>query len=175
MHLLFNNLLNCNSVNLLDLTQPAFNFVSHDRFQQSNAWPKEIVTEVHTFIRLNQSRVVPILQVVLHRMVDVFLKQRGHVFGFASGSNKELCLNSSDLSLDMAPTNNLDSERDVDTIHYELKIRGAKQLACSSKSHVKAKLVDLVELKPKEEFRKHYKNATAVQKLCKCGTTHNSV
>ena len=165
MHLLYNDLLNCNPVNLLDLTQPAFNFVSHDRFQQSNTWPKEIVTDVQTFIQLHQSRVVPILQAVLHRMADGFLKQRGHVFGFARGSNEELCLDSSDSNLDMAPINNLDSERDVGTINYELKIHGAKQLACSSKSHVKAKLVDLVELKPKEEFRKHYKNATAVSEI----------
>ena len=118
-------LLNCNPVNLLDLTQPAFNFASHDRFQRSNSWSKEIVTEVQTFIQLHRSRVISILQAVLHGMADGFLKQRGHVFGFASGSNEELCLDSSDPNLDMAPINNLDSERDVSTINYELKIRGA--------------------------------------------------
>ena len=75
-------------------------------------------------------------------MADGFLKQRGQVFGVASGSNEELCLDSLDPNLDMAPINNSDSERDVGTINYELKIRGAKQSAYSSKSHVKAKLVD---------------------------------
>ena len=150
---------------MLDLTQLAFNFVSHDRFPQTNSWPKEIVTEVQTFLQLHQSRVVPLLQADLHRMADGFLKKRGHVFGFATGSNEDLCLDSLDPNLDMAPINNLDSERDVGTINYKLKIRGAKQLASSCKSHVKAKLVDLVELKPNEEFRKHYKNATAVSEI----------
>ena len=51
MHLLYNDLLNCNPVHLLDLTQSAFNFVSHDdRFQRSNSLPKEIVTQVQMFI-----------------------------------------------------------------------------------------------------------------------------
>ena len=55
------------------------------------------------------------------------------------------------LATPMALTNNLDNEKDVGTINYELKIRGAKQLACCSKSHAKAKLFDLVELKPKKK------------------------
>ena len=62
----------------------------------------------------------------------------------------------------MGLINNHDSERDVGSITYELKSRGAKQLATSSKSHVKAKLVDLIELKPVGEFKKHYKSAQKI-------------
>ena len=95
-------------------------------------------------------------------MIRIEIFDSGHLY------KEGICqLDSADTCLDMAPINILDSERDVGTINYELKIRGAKQLVCSSKSHVKAKRVDLVELKPKEEFRKHYKNAEIILEIVK--------
>ena len=63
-----------------------------------------------------------------------------------------------------APINNLDSERSVGSINYELKICGAKQIFLGV-SHVKAKLRDLVELKPKEEFKKYYKTSVDESKI----------
>jgi len=163
MRIIYNDLLNCNPVDLLDLEKPAFKFISNDTFHQSNSWPKEILNDVQEFLQLHQSRVVPILQAILHRMADGFVKQRGHIFGFGIGNEEgPYQLDSSDLTLDMAPINNLDSERDVGTINYELKIRGAKQLACSRKAQVKTKLVNLGELKSKEELRKHYRNAKKI-------------
>ena len=53
-----------------------------------------------------------------------------------------------------APINNLAAERHVGSVNYELKIRGAKQLTAASDSIVKAKFIDLVELKPVDEFDK---------------------
>ena len=59
----------------------------------------------------------------------------------------------------------MDSERSVGSINYELKICGAKQIFLGGFSHVKANLRDLVELKPKEEFKKYYKTSVDVSKI----------
>ena len=73
------------------------------------------------------------------------------MFGFESKCKEDhYQLHSTDPKLDMALINNLDSERDVGTINHEVKICDVNQLACSSMSHVKSKLVDLVELNPEE-------------------------
>ena len=66
-------------------------------------------------------------------------------------------LDSSDPILDLALIRNLNSERDVGTIKYKLRSLEESSWPCSSKSSVKAKLVDLVELQSKEGFSKHYK------------------
>ena len=47
--------------------------------------------------------------------------------------------------LEMAPVNNLDPERAVGFINYELKLRGAKELQAASRAHVKGKGVSLIE------------------------------
>ena len=60
-------------------------------------------------------------------------------------------LDSSHHILDLAPIRNLDSERDVGTIKY--KIMEQSSWPYNSKSYVKAKVVDLVELQPKEGFK----------------------
>ena len=44
-----------------------------------------------------------------------------------------------------APINNLDPERSVGYINYELKQRGAKQLSAASSALVKARGRDLIE------------------------------
>ena len=66
-------------------------------------------------------------------------------------------LDSSDPILDLTPIRNLDSEREVGTIKYKLRSLEQSSWPCSSKSYVKAKVVDSVELQSKEGFRKHYK------------------
>ena len=58
----------------------------------------------------------------------------------------------------------MNRKRAVGSINYELKIRSARQLA-SSRSHIEAKLQDLVKLKPSGEFRKHYKNADKISEI----------
>ena len=77
MHVLCDNLLHCNPINLLDFIRPAFSNTSNDRFGQCNSLPEEFLWKFrHSF---NYTiRVVQILQATLHRMVDDFVKQRGH-------------------------------------------------------------------------------------------------
>ena len=88
MRVLYDNLLNCNPVNLLGFARPAFSFISNDGLGQCNCWPLEVLTEVQAFFQLHQNKVVPILQVILPRPADGFAKQRGHIFGFGNGNNE---------------------------------------------------------------------------------------
>ena len=58
----------------------------------------------------------------------------------------------------MAPISNLDSERSVGSINYELKIRGAKQLKTASAALVKSKCPSQQNLQPSEKVdRKFFK------------------
>ena len=103
---------------------------------------------------------------MLPNLAQGFHVQRGSVFGFGEFSeDNPMLLTAKSLNLlDQAPINNMNSERDVGSINYELKIRGAKQLSSCSYSHVKAKLHDLIELKP-QEFRNHYTSAYKISKI----------
>ena len=74
-------------------------------------------------------------------------------------------LDFSDPVLDLASVRNLDNGRDVGTIKYKLRSLEQSSWPCSSKSHVKAKLVDLAELQSKEGFRKHYITSEITSKI----------
>ena len=72
------NILHCTPLNLLDFIRSAFSYISNDKFGQCNySLPEEFLWKFrHSF---NCTiRVAPILQATFHRMVDGFVKQRGH-------------------------------------------------------------------------------------------------
>ena len=82
----------------------------------------------------------------MKRIADGFQRQRGDVFGFGDGEETALSLSTmDDQKLLNAPINNLDAERSVGAINYELKIRGAKNLKAASSSHVLGKSLGLIE------------------------------
>ena len=57
--------------------------------------------------------------------------------------------------LNKAPISNLASERHVGSVNNALAIHGANQLDLVSSSIVKSKAIDLIELKPIDEFDKY--------------------
>ena len=75
-------------------------------------------------------------------------------------------LDSSDQIWDLAPITNLDSQRDVGTIKYKLRSLEQSSWPCSSKSYVKAKLLDVVKLQS-NGFRKHFKSSEIISKIVK--------
>ena len=80
------------------------------------------------------------------RLADGWQRQRGNVFSFGDHEETELTLSTMDQAkLSSAPVNNLDAERSVGSINYELKIRGAKNLKTASSSHVIGKSSSLTE------------------------------
>ena len=67
--------------------------------------------------------------------------------------------------LSQAPINNIDAERSVGSINYELDRRGAQQLAAVGVAHYKAKSVNLVELRPPDSYIDYTEKAKRVNEL----------
>lgn len=143
---------------LLNLDEPAFQFVSKERFLQTR-YDDDICAELAIVIELYQVQLIKLLQMTLPSLAAGFEKQKGDIFGF--GDYNEECshsLSSMDVQkLDQAPVHNLDAERSVGFVNYELCRRGAKQLGCASSSQVKAKASDLIEQFPSGSFQKFVK------------------
>ena len=73
-------------------------------------------------------------------------KQRGDIFEFGDHTVTPLSISTMDQAkLKKAPINNLDAERSVGSINYDLTIRGAKNLSSASANHVIGKSSSLTE------------------------------
>ena len=155
MKQLYCNLTSTKPEELLDVSKPAFNFVSHKRFD-STLYNQDIITSLKKIIEQNSVRIVKVLSLVLPKLAYGFHRQRADVFGFGTfDPNSSLLVSKKNQNqLLKAPINNLSAERHVGSINYELKIRGAQQLKSASDTVVKAKSIDLIELKPVNEFDK---------------------
>jgi len=94
---------------------------------------------------------------LLPKLADGFQRQKGDIFGFGlSDEESDIALSGMDSEkLESAPIHNLDSERAVGFISYELKHRGAKNLKCASTVQVKAKSQDLIESQSSGSFREY--------------------
>ena len=121
--------------------------------------PEEVLQKLKLCICANQTRIVEALRPIFPQIAQGFFKQRGNVFGFGDFHKDSAKLfTKQDLEkLDEAPINNFDSKRSGGSINCELKTREANQIVLGSVSDVKAKFRDLIELKPKDEFKKYYK------------------
>ena len=86
---------------------------------------------------------------VLPKIAEGFQKQKGDIFGFGEQTDSPYALfKMNPEKLEQAPIHNLDSERSVGFINYELTRRGATQLSAASSSHVKSKARDIIEHHP---------------------------
>ena len=166
MQQLYHDLTHTSPEQLIDITKPAFKFVDQKRFD-SLKWNKEILTSLSAHITANKENVLKILNLLLPVLADGFFVQRGNVFGFGDfdPTSEKLVTNHDIAILKQAPINNLDAERSVGSINYELDRRGPKQLSAAGSAHVKAKSVDLVELHPVDEFKQFGKKAKRVNSL----------
>ena len=140
---------------LLDLTKPAFDFITKERFD-SCKYNKDLLAAVKRIVDQDSERIVKVLSLTLPKLASGFHRQRANVFGFGSfdPDSSMLVSKKDQVKLMKAPINNLAAERHVGSVNYELKIRGGRQLKAASDSVVKAKSVDLIELKPVDEFDK---------------------
>ena len=130
---------------------------------------KRSFAKAYVIYQCNQTRIVEILRLILPQIAQRFFQQRGNIPIFGCGDfdkNSSKLITEQDFEkLDEVPIYNLDSEQSVGSINYELKICGTKQIFLGGFSLVKAKLRDLVELKPKEEFKKYYETSLDVSKI----------
>ena len=158
MQQLYLDLTTTNPSRLLDISEPAFHFVSHERFQNCfSSWPPELFESIKSFVNVHSERIICVLKLVLPKCADGFHLQRASVFGFGEfDPNNPMLVTNKDMSLlNKAPINNLASERHVGSVNYGLSVHGEHQLECVSSGIVKAKSYDLVELKPVDEFTKY--------------------
>ena len=87
-----------------------------------------------------------VLKFALGKIAAAWVRQRGSVFGFGGKEETELTVSTMDQEkLKNAQINNLDAERSVGSINYELGIRGAKNLSTASRNHVINKALSLTE------------------------------
>ena len=132
---------------LLDLSKPAFKFISTERFNQVR-YKEELLRGLKQVIEQYHDRVVSVLDIILPRLASGWELQRGDQFQFGKSPDTDApnqIRNMNQQKLSQAPINNLDPERAVGFINYELKLRGAKELGAASKAHVKGKGVALIE------------------------------
>ena len=101
---------------------------------------------------------------ILPELAQGFFVQRGDVFGFGPfDPNSTKLVTQHDLGiLNQAPIINLDSERAVGSINYELSRRGATQLKAASDSLVNNKSYDLIELRHVGDYKSFRGAAKAV-------------
>ena len=106
------------------------------------------------YIETYKTEIKDLLSVLLPSLAAGFFLQRGHVFGFGyfDPSNKMLVTRYPTKVLNQTPKHNLDAERSVASINYGLKIHGA-----TSDRHGKGMSYDLIETKPREEYKKFHK------------------
>ena len=143
---------------LLDLTKPAFSFVSEERFSHC-LYSTNLLQPTVDVIENFRSEVISVLNILLPKLAKGFSRQRGKSFGFGDTPLSEASITKFDQEkLKLAPISNLDSERSVGSINYELKIRGAKQLKTASAALVKSKCPSQQNLQPSEKVdRKFFK------------------
>ena len=71
---------------------------------------------------------------LLPELANGWFIQRGNVFGFGGydENSSSLVTNMDIADLNQAPINNIDAERAVGSINYELGVRGRKELSAAS-------------------------------------------
>ena len=152
---------------LLDLSKPAFDFVNERQFKL-RLWPKQVLDALSLAIEQNKPELLKIFKLMLPKLAEGWLRQRGEVFGFGDFDQESprLLLNIDPDILDKAQINNMAAERQVGRINYELKIRGSKGLKVASSSNVKAQSYELVEL-DSTILREHRKISNKTNELMK--------
>ena len=132
---------------LLDLSKPAFDFINESQFKL-RLWLKKLLDALSLAMEQNKPELVKIFKLMLPKLAEGWLRQRGDVFGFGNfdQESSRLLLNIDPDIIDKAPINSMAAERQVGHINYELKIRGSKGLKAASLSNVKSQSYELVEL-----------------------------
>ena len=114
-------------------------------------------------------KIVEVLSLILPELAQGFFVQRGNVFGFGPfDPDSDKLVTKQDMQiLNQAPINNLDSERAVGSVNYELGVRGATQLQAASDALVKNKSYDLIELCPADAYKDFKDKVKVVNTLVK--------
>ena len=130
----YHDLLETEPCKLLNLNKAAFTFVSDSQFTQFR-YALEICRSIEAICEEYKPQVLKILKVILPALAEAFQTQKREIFGFGSYNENSHNLSTMDQDkLEGAPVHNLDAERSVGFINYE--IRASKQLSSASSTKV---------------------------------------
>lgn len=167
MQQLYIDLTSTSPENLLDLSKPAFSFVSERRYK-SCLWKPEVIKSLERGIAEHCNELVQIFKIILPKLAEGWFRQRGDVFGFGDyDKNSEKLLISKNIKvLNKAPSSNMSAERLVGSSNYEFHVRGPN-LELAGSCITKAKSMDLIEMKPVSEFEECRKTVAKVNEVVK--------
>ena len=168
---LYADLTNTKPEQLLNLTSPAFSFISNERFKHCLYSPTLLEPTIQV-IEQYKGEVCQTLELLLPMLAKGWQQQRGDMFEFgAQDYNQEnpmMIKNLDQEKLKKAPVHNIDSERAVGTVNHGLKVRGAKEIKAVSSSFVKSKAAKLLEGKEVTiDFKKMTKKGGAIPEILK--------
>ena len=158
---------------LLQTEKRVAGFVDDYRFKL--VLPKECLLEsVQTCASQYEKEILRLLGIILPRFAEGFSAQRGALFGFGpkalddTGTPLKISSVTDDAKrrkLNKAPHHNLNEERSVGIINYEVNIRGKQNLESASRKMVMNKSMDLLEKAEPDEIRKFRKPALEIQEI----------
>ena len=100
---------------LLDLSKPAFSFISEERWKHCS-YKQELLIPVKVVVEENRQEVMKVMKLMLSKLAAGWERQRGDMFEFGPNANPEASNKVSEMdqqALASAPINNLDAERHV--------------------------------------------------------------
>ena len=133
---------------LLDLDNPAFQFISTERFKQSK-FPDHSLAPARKVLNQNSQLVCMVIKLLLPPLAKGWERQRCDQYDFGTNPDPEARdkVKSMDQEkLKQAPINNLDPERSVGFINHERSIRGATQIAAASRALISGKGSKLIDV-----------------------------
>ena len=141
---------------LLQVQEPAFKFVSKERFQHTK-YDEDICDAILKVATSFQPQVIKLLKMIIPKLATGFQRQKGDIFAFGDydESAQNAVTQMDPGKLEKAPIHNLNAERSVGFVNFELSRRGAKQLGSASTAQVKAKSTDLVDRRQSGSFRSY--------------------
>ena len=154
-HKLYNDLVKVDPEKLLDVTEPALTFVTPELFDKCK-YDDDICVAISAVCSSYREQIIKMLSKLLPELANGFKKQKGAIFGFGETNESPHSLSSmSKDKLENAPVHNLQSERSVGFVNYELSRRGASQLNAASAAQVKSKSADLIERRDTGSFKEY--------------------
>ena len=171
--ILYNDLSNPNIERFLQTQQQATNFINDERFKSS--LPNDCLLEcIDSCCTVYKKEICQLLNIILPRLAEGFSEQRGALFGFGPKANDDTgtLLKVSEVNdeakrrkLNQVPVHNLNEERSVGFINYELNIRGKQCLESASKKMILNKGKDLLQGKQPDEMKKFRKPAIQIKEI----------
>ena len=148
-------------------------FVNKKEFERT--LPKECLREcVNACIFEFKKEIKQFLSILLPRLADGFSDQRGALFGFGPKADEstDSLLKISKIEdeakknkLKKAPIHNLNEERSVGFINYEISIRGKQHLESASRKMLINKSIDIALKAEPSEISKYRKQAQAIKEV----------